>query len=65
MYKIAIIESIHQEGIKLLKENSNFKYEIIENTSEKNLINKLPEFDGCSLRISNLTSNIKKFVCIE
>ena len=60
MYKIAIIESIHQEGIKLLKENSNFKYEIIENTSEKNLINKLPEFDGCSLRISNLTSNILK-----
>ena len=49
MYKIAIIEEIHEEGIKLLKENPNFEYEIISDVSEKNLINKLPDFDGCSL----------------
>ncbi len=58
MYKIAIIEEIHEEGIKLLKDNPNFEYEIISDVSEKNLIEKLPSFDGCSLRISNLTSNI-------
>ncbi len=60
MYKIAIIEEIHDEGIKLLKENPNFEYEVISDVSESNLINKLPEFDGCSLRISNLTSKILK-----
>ena len=60
MYKIAIIEEIHEEGIKLLKNNPNFEYEIISDVSENNLIKKLPDFDGCSLRISNLTSNILK-----
>ena len=60
MYKIAIIEEIHDEGIKLLKDNPNYEYEIISDVSEKNLIEKLPNFDGCSLRISKLTSNVLK-----
>ncbi len=58
MYKIAIIESIHEDGIQLLKDNPNYDYEIIHDVSEKNLIKKLPNFDGCSLRISHLTANI-------
>ena len=58
MYKIAIIEGIHQDGIKLLKNNSNYKYEIIEDTSEENLINKLPDFDACTLKISKLSSKV-------
>ena len=37
MYKIAIIEKIHQDGINLLKDNPNFEFEIIEDTSEENL----------------------------
>ncbi len=61
MYKIAIIEAIHEEGINLLKNNPNYKYEIIKDVSEENLIKRLPEFDGCSLRISKLTSNILKY----
>jgi len=60
MYKIAVIESIHKEGIKLLEQNPNFHFELIDDVSEKNLIKRLPEFDGCSLRISNLTANILK-----
>ena len=60
MKKIAIIEKIHDEGLKLLENNSNFNYELIENASEENLINKLPEFDGCTLRVSELNENILK-----
>ena len=58
MKKIAIIEEIDKEGLKLFDNNSNFKYEIITDTSEENLIKVLPNFDGCSLRISKLTSKI-------
>ena len=38
MHKIAIIEKIHPDGIDLLKNNSAFEFEIIEDTSEENLI---------------------------
>ena len=58
MKKIAIIEEIHEEGLKLFDNKQNFSYEIIKDTSDKNLINVLPNFDGCSLRVSKLTSKI-------
>ena len=60
MRKIAIIEQIHEDGLSLLENNSEYKYEIITNTSEENLIKKLPEFDGCTLRVSKLNENILK-----
>jgi D-3-phosphoglycerate dehydrogenase len=58
MKKIAIIEEIDKEGLKLLDSNPKFTYEIITDTSEENLIKVLPNFDGCSLRVSKLTSKI-------
>ena len=58
MKKIAIIEEIHEEGLKLLDNNKNFSYQIIKDTSEENLTKILPGFDGCSLRVSKLTSKI-------
>ena len=60
MYKIAIIENIHKDGVDLLKKHPKFEYEIIEDSSEKNLIEKLPKFDGCTLRVSNLDKKILK-----
>ena len=60
MYKIAIIEQIHQDGLALLENHPKFDYEIIEDTSEKNLIEKLPNFDACTLRVSKLDENILK-----
>ena len=60
MYKVAIIEEIHNDGIELLKKNSNYEYEVIIDVSEKNLIKRLPEFDACSLRVSKLDSKILK-----
>ena len=58
MYKVAIIEKIHQDGIDLLKNNPAFKHEIIEDTSEENLIKTLPNFDACTLRVSKLNEKI-------
>ena len=60
MYKVAIIEEIHKDGLDLLKRHSNFDYELIEDVSEKNLIEKLPAFDACTLRVSKLDENILK-----
>ena len=58
MHKIAIIEKIHQDGINFLKNNSAFEFEIIEDTSEDNLIKVLPNFDACTLRVSKLNEKI-------
>ena len=58
MHKVAIIEKIHQDGIDLLKNNTTFEYEIIEDSSEENLIKILPNFDACTLRISQLNEKI-------
>ena len=58
MHKIAIIEKIHQDGIDLLKNNSAIEFEIIEDTSEENLIKVLPNFDACTLRVSKLNKKI-------
>ncbi|KPU82369.1 hypothetical protein JI56_02385 [SAR11 cluster bacterium PRT-SC02] len=58
MYKVAIIEKIHQDGIDLLKNNPAFEHEIIEDTSEENLIKTLPNFDACTLRVSKLNEKI-------
>ena len=61
MFKIAVIEEIHKDGITLLEKNPNFEYELINDTSEENLIKKLPAFDGCTLRVSKLNEKILKY----
>ena len=58
MYKIGIIEKIHESGIELLKNSKNFEYEIIEDVSQDNLIKILPRFDGVTLRVAKLNSDI-------
>ena len=58
MKKVAIIENIHEDGLKILKDDPNYEYEIINDSSEQNLIKKLPDFDACTLRVSKLNSTI-------
>ena len=58
MPKIAIVDKIHQDGINLLKNNSKFECEIIEDLSKKNLISKLPAFDGITLRRGKIDAEI-------
>ena len=58
MFKIGIIEKIHKDGIKLLEKHPSFEFELIENISKENLIKKLPNFDGITLRVAELGSEI-------
>ena len=58
MPKIAIVDKIHQDGVNLLKNNSKFEYEIIEDISKKNLISKLPAVDGITLRRGKIDAEI-------
>ena len=58
MHKVAIIEKIHQDGIDLLKNNPDFEFKLIEDSSEENLIKVLPDFDACTLRVSKLNEKI-------
>ena len=59
-YKIAVIEEIHKDGLEVLKNHPDFEYELITDVSENNLIKKLPDYDGCTLRVSKLNENILK-----
>ena len=59
-YKIAIIEEIHRDGLKLLDNHPNYEYELITDVSEKNLKSKLPNFDACTLRVSKLDEKVLK-----
>ena len=60
MFKVGIIDKIHDDGIELLKKNPNYEYEIITDTSKENLISALPKFDAVTLRTLKLDSQILK-----
>ena len=60
MFKIAIVEKIHEEGLKLLDKHPNFEYTIIDEVSKNNLIKELPKFDGLTLRVAKLDSEVLK-----
>ena len=44
--KILVIQKIHEAGIRLLKENSNYEFEIIENINDEILKKKIVDCDG-------------------
>jgi len=50
MFKIGVIDKINSKGLKLLKDNNNFQYEIVTDLSKENLLQKLPNYDGITLR---------------
>tara|TARA_Y100001970_G_scaffold261424_1_gene344554 strand:- start:223 stop:1182 length:960 start_codon:yes stop_codon:yes gene_type:complete len=60
MHKIAIVDKMHEDGINLLKNNPKFKCEIIEDLSKENLISKLSDFDGITLRRGKIDFEILK-----
>ena len=60
MYKIGIIDTIDKKGIELLRSTNKFSYEIITDLSRENLLTKLPEFDGVTLRRGKLDEEILK-----
>jgi len=58
MYKIGILQKIHEEGIKILRENKNFEFEVVDDLSNSNLLDKINSFDGITLRTTKLTNDI-------
>jgi len=58
MPKVAVVKNIHQSAIKLLENNSQFEFEVIEDFSKENLIKKLPSFDAITLKTTKLDSEI-------
>ncbi len=60
MYKIGVIERIHDKGLELLDKHKKFSYEIIEDISKENLTKELPKFDGITLRVAKLGPDILK-----
>ena len=59
MKKIAVIEQIHKDGLELLEKNSDYKYELITDVSEENLIKmKLSDIDGIKQLDFNLEERI-------
>ena len=54
MYKIAIVDKMHEDGINLLKKNPNFKCEVIEDLSKNNLISKIGNLENQINDIDNM-----------
>ncbi len=58
MYNIGIIDKINPKGLEIFKNKSNFRYEVITDLSKNNLLKKLPEFDGITLRRGKINSEL-------
>ena len=58
MKKILIIQPIHEEGINLLKDNSNFEYEVVDNIDTEFLKSKIKDCDGISIRTAKLSGDV-------
>ena len=56
--KILIIQPIHADGIKLLEENSDYEFEIVENTEKEFLKSKIKDCDGISIRTAKLPGEV-------
>tara|TARA_X000001036_G_C20561098_1_gene758516 strand:+ start:57 stop:1019 length:963 start_codon:yes stop_codon:yes gene_type:complete len=61
MYNIGVIDKINPKGLEILKNNNNFKYEVITDLSKENLLKKLPKFDGITLRRGKVDSEILSY----
>ncbi len=58
MKKILIIQPIHQEGIKLLQNNSEYEFEVVEDIEINFLKSKIKECHGVSIRTAKLSGEV-------
>lgn len=56
--KILVIQSIHEEGINILKNNTDYMFEVTNNLDEENLKLKISDCDGVSIRTAKLSSQV-------
>ena len=58
MKKILVIQTIHEEGINLLKDNSGFEYDVVDNIDTEFLKSKIKDCDGISIRTAKLSGDV-------
>ncbi len=58
MKKILIIQNIHESGIEILKKNSDYEFQIIEDINSDELKKKIVDCDAISLRTAKLSGEI-------
>ena len=58
MKKILVIQPIHEAGIELLKSNSDYEFEVVENVDPEFLKSKIKDCDGVSIRTAKLTADV-------
>ena len=58
MKKILVIQPIHKAGIELLKNNSNYEFEVVENIDPEFLKSKIKDCDAASIRTAKLTGDV-------
>ena len=58
MKKILVIQPIHEAGIELLKNNSNYEFEVVENVDPEFLKSKIKDCDAASIRTAKLTGDV-------
>ena len=58
MKKILVIQPIHEAGIELLKNNSNYEFEVVENVDPEFLKSKIRDCDAVSIRTAKLTGDV-------
>ena len=56
--KILIIQPIHEAGIKLITDNSNYEYEILENLEAQDIKSKISNCDAISIRTAKLSGEL-------
>ena len=56
--KILIIQPIHKEGIKLLENNPNYEFEIVENIDVEEIKTKISECNAISIRTAKLSGEL-------
>ena len=56
--KILIIQPIHEAGIKLLTDNANYEYEILENLEAQDIKSKISNCDAISIRTAKLSGEL-------
>ncbi len=56
--KILIIQPIHKEGIKLLENNPNYEFEIVENIDAEEIKTKISECNAISIRTAKLSGEL-------
>ena len=56
--KILVIQNIHDAGIQLLKENSNYEFEIIDDIEVEMLKKKIVNCDALSIRTAKLPGEV-------